>query len=170
VLALAPLALAGCELDDSVDPASPAPEAAPRPGPHEVAATLQRFGCYGECPIYQLAIYRDGVVEYDGEHYVKTRGHATGRLTAGELDALDAAFAHAHFFALRLDGPYWRSFWTDMPTVRTSYQLGSHFVMFDDYHGSPAPDALVDLEDRIDAIVHVERWIGSDVDRDDNPI
>src|SRR5262245_30006524 len=36
--------------------------------------TIQRSGCFGECPVYTLKLWGSGKVEYDGKSWVCERG------------------------------------------------------------------------------------------------
>jgi hypothetical protein len=142
-----------------------APEQAD-PGPHVLLATLERGLCYGRCPVYKLAIYRDGDVAYHGEQFVKVKGDATTHLTPARLGNLERAFADAHYSALA--STYTHEDVTDVPTEITSFRDdGDRTKQVEHYRGdSRAPEALTKLEDEIDRIVGSERWIGTREERD----
>lgn len=116
--------------------------------------------CYGTCPAYKLSIYRDGVVEYSGEHFVELRAPAIGHLKAVQLARLDRLFAAAHFFDLA--DHYTDEEWSDMSTATMTYQVGARAKQVEHYHGDMhAPQALGDLEDAVDELVNVDQWIGT---------
>ncbi|MGE5184780.1 MAG: DUF6438 domain-containing protein [Acidobacteriota bacterium] len=149
--------LAACERASGGPPA-PQPQVAA--APHELVATLARTACYGDCPVYKLAIYRDGVVEYTGERYVELRGPAIGHVTAAQLAALDRMFADARYFELA--DRYLSHDMTDMSSATTTYQLGARAKRIEHYSGDTStPQALERLEDGIDRLVDVDHWIGS---------
>lgn len=153
------VALAACERATPPD-AAPEPQVAVAPAPHELAVTMARSACYGWCPVYELAIYRDGVVEYTGEQYVTLRGRAIGHVTTAQLALLDRLFADAHYFDLA--DHYTFMEWSDMPTVTTMYQLGARAKRIEHYHGDGhAPEVLGNLEDAIDQMVAIEQFIGT---------
>jgi hypothetical protein len=158
------LALAACGQIDT-----PAPVIANIGGttvaPHVVMATLARTACFGLCPVYTVTVYRDGVVEYDGEDHVKVKGKATGKITPDEVAALDQLFATNHYFDLK---PQYKDYEvTDNPSSSTSYARGDQHHAVEHYHGdSHAPEELRRVEDGIDAIVHVEQWIGTEQERE----
>jgi hypothetical protein len=159
------LVLAACERA-SGQPSPPA-EPAVAPAPHELVATLARGACYGWCPVYELSIYRDGVVEYTGEHYVELVGPAIGHIGAAQLAQLDRLFADARYFDLA--DRYTSYDMTDMPSVTTTYQLGARAKRIEHYYGdTSAPHALDKLEDNIDQLVGIERWIGSPQAREEH--
>lgn len=144
-------------------PAAPvvANQPAPNHAPHDLIATLERQECYGWCPIYKISIYRDGAVEYHGESFVKVKGDAKTELTDVQLAELEHAFEAAHYMTLA--DTYTHEDATDSPTVLTSYR-NKHIAHYHgDYH---APRELGELEQEIDRIVGIERWIGTATERD----
>lgn len=134
-----------------------------RPG---VLAKLSRTSCYGYCPTYELTIHEDGRVEYVGGQHVKTKGKASGTLGAAKLEALRAAFRAADYFAL---GDYpgdWKTDPTDNASAEVYYAEGGRAKVVRHYQASQsAPPSVAKLEKAIDAIVDVERWIGTDAER-----
>jgi len=172
--ALAVIMFAACDapLPVATTP-PPTPPAAPLPpdaaiaaaGSAEVMATIARTPCYGWCPVYQLKVWRDGRIEYHGDEFVKLRGSADGQITKGQVDELDRAFAKAHYFDLA--DKYTEYDATDAPSVNTSYRLGNRTKTIEHYHGDDhAPDDLATLENAIDTIVGVDRWIGTKDERE----
>lgn len=134
-------------------------------GAHVLLASLSRTVCFGWCPIYTVTVYRDGVVEYQGEHFVKTKGKATWRLAPDELAALDQLFTSKGYLQLAAD--YSHEDITDNPSANTSYQpAGAAVKAVTHYHGDMnAPKVLDEIEDGFDRIVHTEKWIGTDEER-----
>ena len=134
------------------------------PATHELMASIKRTACYGRCPIYELSVFRDGKVEYTGERFVKTTGAATWQITAADVAAIDALFASAHYLDMK---DAYRSYnMTDMPSTITSYQLGNRKKRIQHYLGDDsAPAALGKVEAGLDTLVHIEKQIGTDEER-----
>ena len=133
---------------------------------HAPLATLERTDCYGTCPVYKLTVFRDGMIEYVGTRYVKVTGKAVGQISEDQVDKLEDLFLKYQYIQLKAD--YHRSHMTDMPSVNTSYtpaggttKLVSHYLGDKD-----APVALNRIERGIDTLVHVERWIGTETERE----
>ena len=62
---------------------------------------LQRPGCMkGDCPMYQVEIFDDGRVVYDGRLNVATLGKRTSQISEDVLRKLREAFNQAKFFAV----------------------------------------------------------------------
>jgi hypothetical protein len=121
-------------------------------------ATLERTGCYGECPVYRLTVSSDGSVVYVGTRWVKVLGRQQYKLTDAQLSELQSAFEHANFMQLR---DYDRVENTDDDWAHVSYRRGNIVKHVRHYHGdNSAPPALSSLEDEFDRIVDSGRFIG----------
>src|SRR5436305_10435231 len=63
--------------------------------------TLERTWCNGTCPIYTVTVRRDGTVTYDGEEYVKVRGHRSRRISSEQFQQLVREIQRIGFFKLK---------------------------------------------------------------------
>jgi hypothetical protein len=139
----------------SVDQPHP-PDAVPGA---QVIATLERTGCYGECPVYRLTVNSDGSVVYVGTRYVKVLGRQVYKISEAQMAALQAAFEHANFNQLK---DYDKVESTDDDWAHLSYRRGGGFKRVRHYHGdNAAPPALAALEDEFDRIVDSGRLVGA---------
>lgn len=121
-------------------------------------ATLERTGCYGECPVYRLTVSNDGSVVYVGTRWVKALGKKQYKITDAQLAELQAAFEHANFAQLR---DYDRVENTDDDWALVSFYRGGTAKRVRHYHGdNSAPLALSVLEDEFDRIVNSGRYVG----------
>ena len=132
----------------------------PDPGSAIVVGTMDRSGCFGECPDYTLTVYSNGVVLFErhrdeagGRDGEPKRGR---RLSKGELAELTRAFEKAGFAAL---GDYERDDCTDFQTVTLEWQ-GHEVVHY--WGDQSAPRRLYDLEAAFDRIVGTRQWLGRD--------
>lgn len=132
---------------------------------HEPIASLERTSCYGWCPVYKVTVFSDGIVEYQGEHYVKTKGRAVGHLDPKELAALHDLFQRNGYRSLK--GSYEEYYVSDNPSAYTLYSLadGTMKPVRHYFGDQSAPKALLDIEQGIDQIVHIEQWIGTESER-----
>jgi hypothetical protein len=134
---------------------------APRHGTSELLAAIRRAPCFGRCPAYSVAIYRDGEVEYIGRSDVATLGRSVGRLDSAQISALEHAFDEASFRTL--EDSYIEENCTDLPTVHIWYRpLDAQTKRVTHYVGDrSAPKSLFALEDAVDSAVNIEQWIGA---------
>ena len=124
----------------------------------QAIATLERTGCYGECPVYRLTVHSDGSVVYVGTRWVKVQGRQVYKISEARLAELQAAFERANFNQLH---DYDKVENTDDDWVHISFRRGSGFKRVRHYHGdNTAPPALATLEDEFDRIVESGRLVG----------
>ena len=87
----------------------------------QAIATLERTGCYGECPVYRLTVNSDGSVVYVGTRWVKVLGRQVYKLSEAQVAELQAAFERANFSQLR---DYDKVESTDDDWAHLSYRRG----------------------------------------------
>jgi hypothetical protein len=131
---------------------------------HTLIATLDRGACNGTCPIYSLYFYDDGDVEYIGSQFVKVQGEAMTRLGPRQLATVHELFARASYFTL--GGAYETDHAVDVPLIGTSYVHAGQSKSISHADTSGIPAALTALEAGLDAVVRIERWIGTRGERD----
>ncbi len=159
-LLLLAIALAACTV---ATPQPTAPTATPDYSSLQI--TLERTACFGTCPIYKLTIHGDGLVEYDGERFVTVTGHQTSQLTSDQVVELTTLFQQADYFNLKSD---YTAPVTDLPSTITSLSFEGRSKKVTNYGGclsdlnasDKAPQALCDLEGKIDSIVNSAQWVG----------
>jgi hypothetical protein len=147
------------------------------PGPSDadlrkVVITLERHGCYGECPIYQLRVTGDGKVSFHGAQFVQRAGNQEGTISPEKLRKLVRAFEEAGYFSIRENYGYSgcnsrqvcaTGFLNDAPSVDTSITLrGRTHRVIHAYGCTCAPEPLFKLEHTIDEIVGTDRWVGKE--------
>jgi hypothetical protein len=121
-------------------------------------ATLERTGCYGECPVYRLTVSTDGSVVYVGTRWVKVVGRREYKLSPAQIADIQSAFERANFMALR-DYDHVES--TDDDWAHVSFSLGGRLKRVRHYHGdNAAPPALSALEDELDRVTDSGRFVG----------
>lgn len=136
---------------------------------------LERSRCYGSCPSYKIEIYGDGKFIYQGKDFVKTKGKVTGTVTTEQLEQIISEVEKARFFSMRssYEKEGCTTMATDSPWVYTSIQINKKKKSISHYTGcdggnkqfSSGLQRLKKLEDKIDAIVNIEKWIGTEVER-----
>jgi hypothetical protein len=124
-------------------------------------ATLERTGCYGECPVYRLTVSTDGSVVYVGTRWVKVTGRQEFKLTPAQVSELETAFERANFMSLH-DYDHVES--TDDDWAHLSLSRGGRIKRVRHYHGdNSAPAALNALEDEFDHLTDSGRFVGISV-------
>jgi hypothetical protein len=137
------------------------PEPAAAPG----SLTLERGPCFGTCPVYAVTLGRDGSVRFEGRRFVSDTGISTGTVPRARVDSLLAELQSAGYFefadSYRSGDAVCRRYATDLPTVITEVRLDGRVKRIEHDRGcAEAPAALSLLENRIDEVAGVVRWVG----------
>lgn len=148
-------------------PAGRAPEVA-ADAPAEVGApqiTLARAPCYGTCPVYELRVYTDGTVEYDGKAHVAQTGGARASVDPEAVQALVAEFQRAGFgdFAERYTFGETACGWyaSDLPVLTLTLRGEGVTKRVElDPGCADAPPAVLRLGRAVDALAGSDRWVG----------
>ena len=176
------LALAACATPHAASapapapaPAASAPAAAPAPAPappatatataaapggHTLVARLQRGPCFGRCPVYEVRLYADGVVEWNGVRAVGIQGQATATVSPARVAEVRAALAEANFAGLA--ATYQEPGLADVAWVEVG-DAGKTVRRFTT--AEKAPPGLLRLEAALDRLLGTEAWITGAVDR-----
>jgi Domain of unknown function (DUF6438) len=155
--------------------ANPPAPGGPLPSGEHLLLTLERTICFGDCPIYALHVYDDGVVVWNGKSHVVATGERRTTVDKATVDALVKAFADAQFFDRDSSGKLrpppckeengmhcpvygFTSGCTDTSHAITTYQRSGRSQTLDNGHckdGNP----ISELERKIDELVGTKRWI-----------
>jgi len=127
---------------------------------------LERGVCFGTCPAYKLTIKSDGNVTFEGHQFTKTKGTATGKISASDFRKLVTEFEKIDYFSL-LDAytpgtKQCPQAATDMPSAETSLRLNGKTKSVSHYYGcgnSGALAKLTELENKIDEVAGSQKWI-----------
>jgi hypothetical protein len=135
------------------------------PASKNLLLRLERTLCFGSCPDYVVEVDSDGALRYQGNLYVLTAGKSSGHLAPTTIAELRDAIDNAHFADTPvkccdcLDS-------TDAPSAMITVADGRPPKTIDDYHGCEAtPKSIRELEDAIDRIIGIEKWIGKREER-----
>jgi hypothetical protein len=101
-----------------------------------------------------LTIYGNGTVIYEGRNFVAVTGKRTGSIAPEDVRELVKNFYDIDYFSLRDE---YVDQVTDLPTTTTSIRIDGRFKEIVDYYG--APEALRQLEYRIDEIANSDIWV-----------
>jgi hypothetical protein len=132
-----------------------APSKAPPPN---AVLQFERTPCFGGCPVYRVTVFKDGRVLFEGKRFVKTTGKATSHLSPEQLEVLAQMAKDAHFFE---EPNHERQDLTDQPSAILYIHWKDRVHQVIHYGGDrTAPASLKDLEDKVDALLNTEQWVG----------
>lgn len=143
-LAVLSLALAGCGRQAAPPTATPAMKASS--GFDTIR--LARTACFGQCPVYEVEIGKDGQGKFVGEAFVKAKGIHEVRLDQRDLALLADIVDRAGFWKLQesyhseKDGCAEMA--TDQPSLSISVVSAGKTKTVDFYHGCRGAAVPVD--------------------------
>ena len=82
--------------------------------------TLNRSGCFGICPIYNVEIHGDGTVIYDGQRFAVFTGRPTNHIPQPAARALFEQFRRADYF---WSFDFYRAQVTDLPPSQPPFPM-----------------------------------------------
>jgi ankyrin repeat protein len=128
-----------------------------------VAMTLSRSSCLGSCPYYEITVYGDGTVVYDGKRFVAITGRHQCTISEGSARELVTAFRDADYYSLQ--EKYVLNAY-DLPAYVTSIEIDGQLKQVMDYAGETIgmPQAVSDLEATIDRLSGAKRWTEGNTD------
>lgn len=134
--------------------------------PADTLIVLQRGACERRCAVYNVIIFSDGSVIFDGRHYVRQTGVVKSSINRDILAGLLHDANETHFFDLKDRYGYGSttgcdSMRSDAPTAILTIASAGRSKTVLHHHGCVNADAgrLKELEDKIDKAVNAVRWI-----------
>ena len=122
-----------------------------------VAIALKRSTCFGICPTYNITIYGNGTVIYEGTTNVNTTGIQISNITEDNLRLLISEFKKIDYFSLN-ETEIASHVVYDAPMFTTSLTINGKIKTIKHYE-TAVPKQLTDLENKIDEIVTSSQWI-----------
>ena len=122
-----------------------------------IVITLERSGCFGNCPHYTVTVSTEGIV-FDGRQNVAFTGKHVDRVDADEVRSLAKKFVAADFYSM--DSSY-DVLMTDQPLYVLSIVIDGQTKKVQDYRGARAgmPAVVTEMEEEVDKLARTERWI-----------
>ena len=131
--------------------------------PEKTVIKMERYECFGSCPVYSVEIHGDGTVIYKGKKFVWVKGTQVFKIPVASVVDLVSEFEKINYFSLAAeyvkqvneDGSITTV--SDLPGTDTWISLNGKTKSVYDYFGGPA--SLRELEDKIDAVSESARFV-----------
>lgn len=117
----------------------------------KIIFTLATTACYGTCPVFEMSVFENDSLVYNGENHVKVKGQISKKLAKGTVEKLQKQFRNANFFELK---NVYEMNVSDLPTTYISFTDNEKTKKIKDYAGSP--ETLKQLEALLRALVEEE--------------
>jgi hypothetical protein len=122
-----------------------------------VVITLQRSRCFGICPVYNLSIYGNGTVLYEGIANVNSTGTRISNISENQVRQLLSDFKKIDYFSLN-ETEIASHVVYDAPVCTTSLTINGKTKTIHHYE-TVEPESLTALENTIDAVANSSQWI-----------
>lgn len=136
----------------------PARTPAPIPFGPSTVVQMTRTVCYGECPVYSVAIRGDGRVFYYGHEYTGTKGYAERRIEPSKVQDLVEFMRKRQYRSLP---NVFLAKATDHPSAITSLRQGTLFYRIQHDLSNKDSRALFEIEQEIDNVAGTKPWIST---------
>lgn len=139
----------------------PFSERALQPSSSDTLIKMERTICFGFCPAYELIIQKNGKITFTGKEHVAHKGMAEGEMSQEHIEKLTRILRESHFMKIP-SKPECKTRMTDHPSVFLTIELDGKRHSITHYHGCKGfehEDELYDLEEKIDSLAGVDRWV-----------
>ena len=131
--------------------------------PEKTVIKMERYACFGSCPVYSVEIRGDGTVIYTGKKFVRVKGKQEFKIPVAnvmwlvrEIEKINYFFLAAEYVQqVNEDGTITTV--SDLPGTDTWISLNGKTKSVFDYFGGP--DSLRELERKIDAISESDKFV-----------
>lgn len=131
--------------------------------PEKIVIRMERYACFGSCPVYSVEIRGDGTVIYTGKKFVRVKGTREFKVPVAGVKWLVREFEKINYFSLAAeyvkvvneDGT--ETTVSDLPGTDTWISLNGKTKSVYDYFGGP--DSLRELERKIDDVSESARLV-----------
>lgn len=122
-----------------------------------VVAGLKREPCYGKCPSYEVKLYDDGTIKYNGKAHVKNIGYYIAYTSKQAIVNIQTKAEEIGYFGLQRQYPAsGRPQIYDVPQVTTFIKIGDKEHRITNRHDGPS--TLFKLEDYIEKQLEGLNW------------
>ena len=114
--------------------------------------SLQRTACFGQCPVYKVEIFKDGIVKYKGTAYIKKRGQHEATASMAFIKNIQQKATAIDYMALSDKYPKGDNMITDIPSTISYVRIDNEGKMV--INNYDAPKELIEFE----------RWLEKEID------
>jgi Domain of unknown function (DUF6438) len=119
----------------------------------DIVIILKKGSCYGKCAVYNLHIYKDGFVTYEGILHSEKIGFFSKRVTKEELNTFKKEFEDIGFMELPSEYP---SEIVDLPLITMMYRNGKKSKIVSGR--TDRPKNLLQLQYKLEKLANSTGW------------
>ena len=123
----------------------------------QLLLTMERTPCFGGCPIYEVKLYENGLLLYNGKRFTPKTGCWYRRLSKADVKAVKAVFNVEGFMEMDAEYPKGKKAPVDLPGCVLTFYFSSTAVKKVTDKGWDTPEPLKRLQARVDSLVAPEK-------------
>lgn len=140
-------------VEEVIEPEIIAP---PEPVLPVIMTKLKRESCHGKCPVFEIRIYDDGLVFYNGINHVPRIGWHEAQIDSFTLDKIQRKANEIGYFKMKNTYPSYGQVINDLPTTITYMKAGEAEKTITNHHNSPIH--LQRFEAYLDELMDNLKW------------
>jgi len=121
-----------------------------------VLASIQKNGCFGNCPEYEFVIMSTGIATFHGKKYTPKVGSFKADMSAGKRLDLEEKIKAFNILSLKKMYPSNGNFIKDLPDTYILVNLHGKRIIIRNNHD--APKALLDFEKYLESVIERLEW------------
>lgn len=118
-------------------------------------ASIEKSPCFGQCPVYTMKIYNNGVVKYSGKNFVTRTGNYVMEISRDQMLAFINKANSIKY--MEMDDTYDNPRVTDVPSATTSIVIDRKRKQVKRRFGYPKE--LIEYEKLFDDLLNSNKWI-----------
>jgi hypothetical protein len=131
----------------------------------DILVKMKTSACYGECPIYTVAVKKNGELTYEGLEYVSVKGVKSAILPKESIALIEAELIKAKFLKMqsKLHSGSWGCFIsaTDHSYILVEASIKNKKKAVSTYTGcqSEQVNKIIELESYLKKITEISEWV-----------
>lgn len=117
----------------------------------KVLLSLERYPCFGKCPVYKIEFFDNGLVQYSGKEHTDLIGDYTAQISKEALYNLLQFAANIDYSEFSRVYPTSGKIILDVPLTITYVQYGAEINKIENHHNAPVD--LVRFEQHIELLI-----------------
>ncbi len=122
-------------------------------GSNDLVFEIEKTACFGECPVYNLLVYKDRTVILNAQQNLSLKGTYRSKLSVDRYSELVDLFLKHNFFDFK---DKYMGDVTDLPTTYVTFSHEGQSKKIMDYYR--APEELKLLENELHGLIDELSW------------
>ncbi len=114
---------------------------------------MERTPCFGACPVYEVKLYSNGLLLYNGKRFTEKTGCCYRKVPKGEVKSITDYIVASVFFELENKYPVSGKAPTDLPGSTLYFKHGNIEKTITEQSWE-TPILLIEIEKKVDSLIN----------------